>query len=84
MAYLAIVWVAYGLLQLASGQDACTNAAVALQANTACFNALSSADGTVICSDTCRALLDDVINNCQGNQVHMRTLYSYVRSQVYS
>ena len=71
MAYFAIVWAAYGLLQLASGQDACTNAAAALQANTACFNALTSPDATVICSQTCRDLLDAVIDNCPGNQVQI-------------
>ena len=76
MAYLVIVLVA-GLLQLASGQDAaCTNAATAFTTNAVCFNGFTNADGDVICSGTCRNLIDDVLAACQDDSV--RIIYVYI------
>ena len=67
MKYLAIVvWVACGLLHLASGQTACENATAALTASTTCFNALQSSNIDMVCGDACGSIFTAIKNNCDG------------------
>ena len=64
MAQILIVGVfAVLFLQLAAGQDACTNALLTLSNNIASCTATPQ-NPTIICSGVCRGYFEDIFDSC--------------------
>ena len=60
---LIIGILAFSFLQLAVGQDACTNAVTTLADNAQSCTATAE-NPRAICTGECRGYYDDIINNC--------------------
>ena len=71
---LTFAVLAFLFLQLAAGQDACTNAALALT-NAADRCTPTVENPTIICDGECRDLIQDIIDNCPA-AVSLHIVYS--------
>ena len=64
---IIVALFALAFMHLASSQQsACNQAEIDLSNDTTCLAGLLAVNSSVICMGSCRTLIDDVINYCNG------------------